>query len=164
MFIMQWRKKITVEDNRKRMNVANFINIYTNIRNSRPDVFCKKKCSACNLIKKETLAQVFSCEFCEIFKYTSFYRTPLVAALEIFTPILYLTIITQNKNDSVNSILQHGHVVDKNCCVVFPVSRFPYLTLCSSQCKCHVEATSTLQSMRNKKNKSFIIFVRSIFR
>ena len=31
--------------------------------------------SACNFIKKETLTQVFSCEFCEIFKKTFFYRT-----------------------------------------------------------------------------------------
>ena len=31
-------------------------------------------------IKKETLAQVFSCEFCEISKNTFFHRTPLVAA------------------------------------------------------------------------------------
>ena len=32
---------------------------------------------ACNFIKKETqVAQVFSCEFCEISKYTFFYRTP----------------------------------------------------------------------------------------
>ena len=30
--------------------------------------------------------------------------------------------MTQNKNDSINSILQHGRVVDKNCCVVFPTS------------------------------------------
>ena len=30
-------------------------------------------------IKKETLAQVFSCEFCEISKNTFSYRTPLVA-------------------------------------------------------------------------------------
>ena len=30
-----------------------------------------------NIIKKETLTQVFSCEFCEIFKSTFFYRTPL---------------------------------------------------------------------------------------
>ena len=28
---MQSRKKITVEDNKKRKNIANFINIYTNI-------------------------------------------------------------------------------------------------------------------------------------
>ena len=31
-------------------------------------------------LKKETLAQVFSCEFCEIFKDTFFWRTPPVAA------------------------------------------------------------------------------------
>ena len=36
----------------------------------------------------------------------------------------------QNKNDSINSILHHGRVVGKNCCVVFPTSEFPYLTLC----------------------------------
>ena len=44
--------------------------------------FIKKEtlASACNFIKKETLAQVFSCEFCEIFKNTYFHRTALVAA------------------------------------------------------------------------------------
>ena len=30
--------------------------------------------------------------------------------------------MTQNKNDSINSILQYGRVVDKNYCVVFPAS------------------------------------------
>ena len=30
-----------------------------------------------------TLAQVFSCEFCEVFKNTYFYRTHLVAASEV---------------------------------------------------------------------------------
>ena len=64
------------------------------VRSSRPDVFCKKgdlrnfakftekhlcqspffnkvaslRSDACNFIKKETLTQVFSCEFCEITK------------------------------------------------------------------------------------------------
>ena len=33
-----------------------------------------------HFIEKETLEQVFSCEFCEIFKNTFFYRTRLVAA------------------------------------------------------------------------------------
>ena len=37
---------------------------------------------ACNFIKKETLAQVFSSEFCEISKNTCSYRTPLVTASE----------------------------------------------------------------------------------
>ena len=40
----------------------------------------KLQVKACNFIKKETLAQVFSCEFCGIFKNTFFYVTPLVTA------------------------------------------------------------------------------------
>ena len=39
---------------------------------------------AYNFIKKETLEQVFSCEFSEIFKNTYFYKTPLVAASVIW--------------------------------------------------------------------------------
>ena len=35
---------------------------------------------ACNFIKKESLSQVFSSEFCEISMNTFFYRTPPVAA------------------------------------------------------------------------------------
>ena len=35
----------------------------------------KRLAEACNFIKKETLAQVFPCEFCEIFKNTFFYGT-----------------------------------------------------------------------------------------
>ena len=53
--------------------------IYTN-RSSRPEVFCKKGVLRPFLLKKETLAQVFSCEFCEIFKNNFLYRTPPVAA------------------------------------------------------------------------------------
>ena len=75
------------------------------MRSSRPLVFCKKGvlrnftkftgkhlCQSlffnkvaglvCNFIKKETLAQVFSCEFCEISKNTILNRTPLMAASE----------------------------------------------------------------------------------
>ena len=69
------QRNITFEDNEKRMNIANFINIYINIY--------------------------------------------------IYIPILYVTRMTQNKKASINSILQHGRVVYKNCCVVFPTSRFP---------------------------------------
>ena len=35
---------------------------------------------AYNFIKNETLAQMFSCEFCAIFKNIFLHRTPLVAA------------------------------------------------------------------------------------
>ena len=58
--------------------------------------------------------------------------------------------MTQNKKDSISSILQHGHVVDKNCCVVFPTSGFPYFTLCPRQCKWKV-ATPFI-AIRNKNN------------
>ena len=40
---------------------------------------------ACNFIKKEALAQVFFCEFCEIFKNTFSYRTPPVVTLFIWS-------------------------------------------------------------------------------
>ena len=45
-------------------------------------VFFNKDCEACNFIKKEALAQVFFCEFGEIFINTFFYRTPPVATSE----------------------------------------------------------------------------------
>ena len=35
---------------------------------------------ACNFIKKETLTQVLSCQFCEIFKNIFLHKTPLVTA------------------------------------------------------------------------------------
>ena len=37
---------------------------------------------ACNFIKKGSLAEALSCEFCEISKNTVCYQTPLVAASE----------------------------------------------------------------------------------
>ena len=73
-------------------------------RSRRPEVFCKKDAlrnfpkftgkhlclrlffnkvadlRSSNFIKRESQAQVFSCEFCEIFKNTFFYRTLPVAA------------------------------------------------------------------------------------
>ena len=45
-------------------------------------LFNKVAGQASNFIKKGTLTQVFSCEFCEISKNTSLHRTPLVAASE----------------------------------------------------------------------------------
>ena len=76
---------------------------YRRNRSSRPEVFCKKGvprnfakftgkhlCQrfffnkvaglACNFIIKESLAQVFSCKFCEISKNTFFYRTQVAAS------------------------------------------------------------------------------------
>ena len=41
----------------------------------------------CNFNEKETLAQVFSCEFCKISKNTCCYRTPSLTASVIFSMI-----------------------------------------------------------------------------
>ena len=43
-------------------------------------LFLKISQQACNFIKKETLGQVFFCEFCENFRNTCFYITLLAAA------------------------------------------------------------------------------------
>ena len=58
------------------------------VENSCSKVFCKKRVlknlqnwlRACNFIKKDTPAQVFLCEFCEIFKNGLCYRTSPMAA------------------------------------------------------------------------------------
>ena len=47
---------------------------------ARVSSFIKLQADPCNFIKKETLAQVFSCEFCEILRTPFFYRTHPVAA------------------------------------------------------------------------------------
>ena len=47
-----------------------------------------KKAEACNFIKKETVAQVFSCEFNEISTNIFSYRTPPMAALDSTLNIL----------------------------------------------------------------------------
>ena len=56
------------------MNVNVVLTSPNNNRQKQPtEVFFKERCcEACNFIKKETLAQVFYCEFCEIFKNTFF--------------------------------------------------------------------------------------------
>ena len=60
MFSKQYRKVITVEDNKKRMNITNLY------------------------------------KYMQIYKYISIY-------MQIYITILYLTKITRNKNDSINS-------------------------------------------------------------
>ena len=61
-------------------------------------VFCKKglRPQACNFIKKETLVQVFSCEFCEISKNTFFHRAPRL--LQILSSLLFLIHINDLSN------------------------------------------------------------------
>ena len=50
---------------------------------ARVSFLIKLQAEACNFLKKETLAQVFSCEFCEIFKNTLFTEHLWVTVSEI---------------------------------------------------------------------------------
>ena len=44
---------------------------------ARASFLIKLQAETCNFISKETLAQLLSCKFCEIFKNTFFYRKPI---------------------------------------------------------------------------------------
>ena len=81
--------------------------------------FHVSKCLACNAEKTLQLKITKKNEYSQLYKY-----------IQKYMPILYVTRMTQNKTESINSMLQHGRVVDNNCCVVFPTSRFPCLILC----------------------------------
>ena len=63
-----------------------FLEISQNLQENtcaRDYVLIKLQVEAYNFIKKETVAQVFSREFCEISKNTFFHRTPPVSASEL---------------------------------------------------------------------------------
>ena len=68
---------------------------------------------ACDFIKTEALAQVFSCEFCEISKNALSYRTPPVAASEwgntymIKTQNMMLKIYVMNFPSSSSQLICH---------------------------------------------------------
>ena len=66
------------------------------------------------------------------------------AANYIYIYIVNVMRIIHHKNNSIKLKLQHGRVVDTNCCVVFTASGFPYLILCLRQCKWKLATTYLL--------------------
>ena len=89
----------------------NCLNVLCIDRSSRPDVFG----GACNFIKKETLAQVFSSEFCKISKNTFFYRTPLVAASALNTISEYIYVYISKNIISYTFLLVFKIVESLQC-------------------------------------------------
>ena len=62
-----------------------FLKIWSNSQENACLFLTKnRKKETSSFIKKNPLAQEFSCEFCQIFKNTFFHRTPLVAASGLF--------------------------------------------------------------------------------
>ena len=108
-------------------------------RSTHPEVFCKKgvlrnfakftgkrlcqslfynkvaglRPQACNFIIKEPLAQVFSYEFCAIFKNTFSYRTPLLAA-SVLAPPKLLTYSLQSKFFDISQPLRCFTILPPN--------------------------------------------------
>ena len=66
----------------------------------------------------------------------------------MYIPILYVTRMNQNKNDSINSYCSIVVFLTKT--VVFPTSGFQHLTLCPRQYKWKV--TTTYLAIRNKNS------------
>ena len=64
--------------------------------------------------------------------------------------MLYVTRMTQNKIiDLINSILQHGRVVDNNCYLLFLTSTFLYLILCPK-----LKVGTTYLAIRTKNDEN----------
>ena len=97
IMVQRWSCGSRIADKKKKISHFSSSNqkpiLTKSNRSSHQEVFCKKVvlrnfskfagkrlCQSLFFIKKETLAQGFSCEFCEISKNNFFYRTPLVAA------------------------------------------------------------------------------------
>ena len=73
-------------------------------KNSCTRVSFSTKLQASNVIRKETLAQVFSCEFCEIFKNTFSYRTfPVAASVTLKNSACKHTLLNRQNQVSVAS-------------------------------------------------------------
>ena len=64
----------------------------------RVSFLIKLQAEASNFFRKETLIQIFLCEFCEIFKNTYFYETPLVAASVDMKNLAHLEFVARCNN------------------------------------------------------------------
>ena len=117
------------------------------VRSSRPKMFCKQgvlrnstkftkkhlcqslifnkvaglRPQTCNFIKKEALAQEFSCEFCKTSKNTFFRKTPLVAASAYCIVVISCYLIV--------SIVSNCFFMSNNKSLTFTVKIFSKLSI-----------------------------------
>ena len=74
---------------------------------------------ACNFIKKETLTQVFSCEFCEIFKNTFFHRATLLIRWLLLKHKEYIYKRKQNETSHEQNMYLNMFKQDITFCLFF---------------------------------------------
>ena len=88
-----------------------------------PESLFLNKVKACNFIKKETLAPLFSCEFCEISKNTSSHRTPMVAASkrEIINQTLLPPVVCEQQywSESFETLIYYSKEIPKGMPFLF---------------------------------------------
>ena len=68
---------------------------------------------ACNFIKKEPLAQIFSYKFCEISRKTFSYRTPLVAASDLRTNTFIFHFKLQELSYKNSQVILNKHYLEQ---------------------------------------------------
>ena len=129
-----------------------------------PESLFQKSCrpEACNFIKKETLAQVFSCEFCEISTNTFFTEHLWTTAFLIQPVTLFLLeMLINKKTRHFDSSLNHQeHLFHRTCyhqlfssyeyCKVFKNSYFieHLQRQCSCQCSSKQQFLKVSQTLR----------------
>ena len=112
------------------------------------------------VIEKETLAQVFSCEFCEIFKNTIFYRTPLITAsvsLEEYhvstrNGRLHALLFISNTLFMTNTMLKFAKKIKRK------LSKTLSLNFCSLKTSCYLILSSSMLS-----SKTIMIYSKASF-
>ena len=80
---------------------------------ARVSFLIRLQASACSFIKKETLTEVFSCEYCKTSKNIFFNTTPLVAASLILNAPLH-ALIELHKKWTGENVSNHSFVGTKN--------------------------------------------------
>ena len=106
---------------------------------------------ACNSIKKETLARVFSCEFCEISKNTFSYGTPPVAASVMFSWWWQNTII----------IYYYSSLLLRSFRICFSIS-FEDVSLLPSMLETSLVLSFTFMEWRLPERKSLVNYKKKL--
>ena len=115
---------------------------------ARVSFLIKLQAEPCNFIKKETLAQVFSCEFCDISKNTFSYLTPPVTASEkeFLTCIGCFALFTNNLRGSGTSSCYSfsEYFSPKKFSLLYQLIRFQHQVFFTSQDITQYELNSCL--------------------
>ena len=96
-----------------------FCNIYG--KTPMPELLSQQSCrsEACNFMRRETLAQVFSCKFWKIFKDTFFKRIPPVAASDsLRLTLVSISVLPNLWSFQVSFYLVFMNILSNQHCII----------------------------------------------